>query len=221
MEAITYCLFWIWARCVFCTLCGHLKIRESFVDLFRASFFEWSRCGFLVSFFFFFFFFEQLRRTFSFLFIEQKKNFVFKPCNVLCLSLRYIRFGVFNVGWSPRGVVTNVLDSDIIESEFEFKSRYYVHFQTNILGKLIDKIKRSFFQAAIVSILLYGCTTWTLTKRMEKKIDGNYARMLEQVLEASFQKSSSCIATYHPSRKLQKLDEPDTRDNAGEIGTSS
>ena len=32
-------------------------------------------------------------------------------------------------------------------------------------------MKRSFFQAAVVSILLYGCTTWTLTKRMEKKLD--------------------------------------------------
>ena len=31
---------------------------------------------------------------------------------------------------------------------------------------LTDKMKRGFFQAAIVSILLYGCTTWTLTKRM-------------------------------------------------------
>ena len=30
------------------------------------------------------------------------------------------------------------------------------------------KIKRSFFQAAVVSILLYGCTTWTLTKWLEK-----------------------------------------------------
>ena len=28
---------------------------------------------------------------------------------------------------------------------------------------LTDKINRSFFQAAVVSILLYGCTTWTLT----------------------------------------------------------
>ena len=28
---------------------------------------------------------------------------------------------------------------------------------------LIDKMKRSFFQAAVASILLYGCTTWTLT----------------------------------------------------------
>ena len=43
-------------------------------------------------------------------------------------------------------------------------------------------MKRSFFQAAIVSILLYGCTTWTLTKRMEKKLDGNYTRMLRAIL---------------------------------------
>ena len=41
-------------------------------------------------------------------------------------------------------------------------------------------MKRSFFQAAAVSILLYGCTTWTLTKRMEKMLDGNYTRMLRQ-----------------------------------------
>ena len=32
---------------------------------------------------------------------------------------------------------------------------------------LSDKLKRSFFQAAVVSILLYGCTTRTLPKRME------------------------------------------------------
>ena len=47
---------------------------------------------------------------------------------------------------------------------------------------LIDKMKRSLFQAAIVSILLYGCTTWTLSKRQEKKIGGNYTRMLRAIL---------------------------------------
>ena len=41
---------------------------------------------------------------------------------------------------------------------------------------LTDKMKCSFFQAAVISILLYGCTTWTLTKRLEKKLDGNYTR---------------------------------------------
>ena len=47
-------------------------------------------------------------------------------------------------------------------------------------------MKRSFFQAAIVSILLYGCTTWTLTKRPEKKVDGNYTRMLRVILNKSW-----------------------------------
>ena len=50
---------------------------------------------------------------------------------------------------------------------------------------LTDKIKRSFFQAAVVSILLYGCTTWTLTKRMEEKLDGNYTIMLRGILNNS------------------------------------
>ena len=48
-------------------------------------------------------------------------------------------------------------------------------------SNLTDKMKRSFFQAAVVSILLYGCTTWTLTKRLEKNVASN----IEQVLEAT------------------------------------
>ena len=46
--------------------------------------------------------------------------------------------------------------------------------------------KHSFSQAANVSILLYGCTTWTLTKRMVKKLDGNYTRMLRAILNRSW-----------------------------------
>ena len=47
---------------------------------------------------------------------------------------------------------------------------------------LTAKIKHSFFQAAVVLILLYGCTTWTLTKCMEKKLDINYTRMPRAIL---------------------------------------
>ena len=54
-------------------------------------------------------------------------------------------------------------------------------------------MKRSFFQAAVVSILLYGCTTSTLTKRLEKKLDGNYTRMLRAILNRSWQQ--------HPTRR--------------------
>ena len=53
-------------------------------------------------------------------------------------------------------------------------------------SNLTDKMKRSFFQAAVVSILLYGCTTRTLTKRLEK-LDGNYTRMLRAILNMSWQ----------------------------------
>ena len=47
-------------------------------------------------------------------------------------------------------------------------------------------MKRSFFQAVIVSILLHGCTIWTLTKRLEKKLDGNYTRMLRAIWNKSW-----------------------------------
>ena len=57
---------------------------------------------------------------------------------------------------------------------------------------LTDKMKHSFFQTAVVSILLYGCTTWTLTKRLEKKQDGNYTRMLRAILNKSWRQ--------HPTR---------------------
>ena len=57
---------------------------------------------------------------------------------------------------------------------------------------LTDKMKRSFFKAAVTSILLYGCTTCTLTKRLEKKLDGNYTRMLRAILNKSWRQ--------HPTR---------------------
>ena len=46
--------------------------------------------------------------------------------------------------------------------------------------------------SAVVSILLYDCTTWTLTKQLEKKLDSNYKRMLRAILNMSWQQ--------HPTR---------------------
>ena len=58
---------------------------------------------------------------------------------------------------------------------------------------LTDKMKCSFFQAAVVSIMLYECTTWTITKRMKKKLDGNYTRMQRALLNKSWRQ--------HPSKQ--------------------
>ena len=89
---------------------------------------------------------------------------------------------------------------------------------------LNNKMKRSFFQAAVVSLLLYGCTTWTLNKRMEKSLTATTQECSEQYWTSpggNTPQSSSYTATYHPSRKLSKLDELDMQDTAGEVGTRS
>ena len=84
---------------------------------------------------------------------------------------------------------------------------------------LTDKIKRSFFQA-VVMILLYGCElnvdrkslmaiTWECCKQYWTTPGGNTPQ------------SSSYTATYHPSRKLSKLDESDMRNTVGEVRMNS
>ena len=46
--------------------------------------------------------------------------------------------------------------------------------------------KQDFYQSAFVSILLYRCTTWMLTKCQEEKLDGNCTRMLWAILKKSW-----------------------------------
>ena len=69
---------------------------------------------------------------------------------------------------------------------------------------LSDEIKRNFFQVVIVSILLYGGTSWTLTKRIDKKLHGKYSRMLALSLTnpvGNLPNNNSCLATYFSSHK--------------------
>ena len=71
-------------------------------------------------------------------------------------------------------------------------------------SNLTDKMKRSFFQAAVVSILLDGCTTWTLTKRLEKKLDGNNTRMLRAILNKSCRQHPTNPQLYSHLRPITK-----------------
>ena len=43
-------------------------------------------------------------------------------------------------GRGSRGVMVKALDYGIVVREFEFQSRYYVHFRTNTLGKAINPL---------------------------------------------------------------------------------
>ena len=57
----------------------------------------------------------------------------------------------------------------------------------------------SIFQEAVLSILLYGWTTWTLTERIEKKLDGNYTRMPRAILNKSWRQHPTKQQLYgHP-----------------------
>ena len=49
-----------------------------------------------------------------------------------------------------------------------------------------NKIKQQCFQAFAISVLLCDCTTWTLAKHLEKKLDGDYTRMLHAVFNKSW-----------------------------------
>ena len=84
------------------------------------------------------------------------------------------------------------LGSSVSSTKADFNTRLAKAWTANdglsVIWKsdLTDKMKCSFLQAALVSILLYGYTTWTLTKRMEKKPNGNYTRMPRAILNKSW-----------------------------------
>ena len=64
---------------------------------------------------------------------------------------------------------------------------------------LIDKIKRSYFRAAVVSILLYGCTTWPNGEKAWRQLHKNTVTNIEQVKEAAPHKASAVrpLTTHH------------------------
>ena len=68
-----------------------------------------------------------------------------------------------------------------------------------------NKLEFSFFQAAIVSILLYGCTTWTLTKQLKKKFDGNYTRMLRAIPNKSWRQHPTKQQLYGHLQPITKI----------------
>ena len=93
------------------------------------------------------------------------------------------------------------LESSVSSTEKDINTRltkaWTAIYKLSIIWKSdqTDKKKRSFFHAAVVSILLCGCTTWTLTK-LEKKLDGNYTSMLQAILNKSWRQYPTRLQLY-------------------------
>ena len=53
-------------------------------------------------------------------------------------------------------------------------------------SRLPDNMKRNFFRTTVESVLIYGSVCWILTKSLEKRLNGNYTRMLRAILNRSW-----------------------------------
>ena len=89
-------------------------------------------------------------------------------------------------------------------------------------GFFKDPIPRKIFFFKIISI---SVISWTMNFfHYLKSLMATRQECCKQYWTSpggNTQQSSSCTATYHPSWKLSKLDEPDMQDTAGEVETSS
>ena len=68
----------------------------------------------------------------------------------------------------------------------------YIYIYVHIHVYIYIYIYTYIFIYIYIHFYIYGCTTWTLTKRLEKKLDGNYTRMLRAILNKSWRQ--------HPTR---------------------
>ena len=58
------------------------------------------------------------------------------------------------------------------------------------------KLKERLFLSTVESILLYGSETWTLTKKLQKRLDGCYTRMLRMAYDVSWKAKLTNIQLY-------------------------
>ena len=135
---------------------------------------------------------------------NSQQEIVFLHSYVLKISYLFYMYNIYFIISTLEGIPLKLVDkftylgSSVESTEKDIETRLAKAWtainRLSIIRKsdLTDKMKHSFFQAAVTSILLYGCTTWTLTKRLEKKLDGNYTRMLRAILNKSWRQ--------HPTR---------------------
>ena len=92
--------------------------------------------------------------------------------------------------WTRVAVFISYDDNNYTTGTSTILSRFY-HYIT-YTGYSVVYYQLWFFYNWFLWRLLYGCITWTLTKRLEKKLDGNYTRVLRAILNKSWRQ--------HPTR---------------------
>jgi hypothetical protein len=67
------------------------------------------------------------------------------------------------------------------------------------------KLKVSFFQHVIQAILLYGCESWSLTKTLNRRLDGAYTRLLRFALDIPWQDHIKNAVIYDKLPKISNV----------------
>ena len=70
--------------------------------------------------------------------ITESHAFLLKKIFSVYVAFNFNVGRLHGIGGCPRGVMVKAMDCEIVESEFELQSHYYVHFQTNTLGKSMN-----------------------------------------------------------------------------------
>ena len=85
-------------------------------------------------------------------------------------------------------------------NDIDYTKLYICHFNIrsfnhNIESPIvfIEQLNNMTLLATIDSVLIYDSVSWTLTKSLEKRLNGNYTRMLRAILNRSWK--------YHPNNK--------------------
>jgi len=79
------------------------------------------------------------------------------------------------------------LGSWLVNTKIEIESRIAQTWSTATKLRRIwrshirPNLKKNFLNSCVISILLYGCETWTLTKTLERKLDGTYTKLLRYI----------------------------------------
>ena len=103
------------------------------------------------------------------------------------------------------------LGSWVDESEKDFKVRKALAWKacnkmrTLWKSSLHASLKISFFLAAVESILLYGAEGWTITHKLEARLDGCYTRLLMMVLDLNWKDHSTREEIYGNLPKVSEV----------------
>ena len=121
------------------------------------------------------------------------------------ISIIYQYICIYEFGWQFTYLRSSV-SSTVTDINMWLAKAWTTINRLSVIWKsdLTNKMTRSFFQTPIVSILLYGFITRTLTNHMEKKLDGSYARMLQATLNKSWRQHPINQQMYSPLTPIMK-----------------